>query len=55
MSLYPDWIGVDVSTGTTTLVEGYSVTLEEDNYTVEIEPDYLVVLEDEIYEVDYGC
>lgn len=55
MSLYPDWIGIEVTTGVTTLVEGYAVTLDEENFAVEIEPDYLVVLEDEIYEVDYGC
>ena len=46
MSIYPDWIGIEVTTGVTTLVEGYAVTLDDENFVVEIEPDYLVVLED---------
>jgi hypothetical protein len=53
MSLYPDWIGVDVGSGSV-LVEGYSVVMEDLEYDVAIELDYSVNLEDSDYEVDYG-
>ena len=34
MSIYPDWIGIEVTTGVITLVEGYAVTLDEENFAV---------------------
>jgi hypothetical protein len=55
MSIYPDWIGVDVCTGATTLVDGYDIVIEELQYDVELEQDFLVELEDQTYEVEYGC
>jgi|TARA_R110000782_G_scaffold92069_1_gene175399 hypothetical protein len=54
MSIYPDWIGVDVGTGAIVLIDGYSVSLEEIIYDVAIEPDFSVALDDNDYEVEYG-
>tara|TARA_R110000782_G_scaffold9195_1_gene29757 strand:- start:307 stop:480 length:174 start_codon:yes stop_codon:yes gene_type:complete len=57
MSIYPDWIGtgvgVDVGSGVV-LVEGYNVSLEENNYDVAIELGFEVTLDDNDYEVEYG-
>lgn len=55
MSIYPDWIGVDVCTGTTILVEGYDIAIEEIQYDVELESEIQIELEDQTYEVEYGC
>lgn len=54
MSIYPDWIGVDVGTGTTILVDGYTVDFSDNEIDVVLSGEIEVTLENNEVDVEYG-
>jgi hypothetical protein len=56
MSLYPDWIGIQVETCTgVVLVEGYDVELVDTVYSVTLDSGIDVDIDENEYGVMYGC
>jgi len=54
MSIYPDWIGVDISTGGIVLIDSTTVELVDDKFSISLESDIDVVIENSEVTVEYG-